>query len=129
MSSNHLWRVQVRQMETRIRVGIHAHEREAAQRVWVEATVEGHYPARPQAIEDCFNYELIHRLVTQDWPLQAHKPLLEQWAVELLEAIFRADAKVEAASVSLSKPDVFADTHSVGVETRWTRAEFDKIVG
>lgn len=120
---NHRWRVYLKNLESKIGVGIHAHEM-VKQRVIVNVTVEGVYPAKPQKIDDCFNYEYIYELVVNKWPNAQHKPLLEECVVELLEEIFRYDERVDYAKVHVCKPDIFAHVESVGVEAEWTRQDF-----
>ncbi len=123
----HHWRVHIKNMETTIGVGIHEHERRK-QRVLVNVVVEGEYLAKPQVIEDCFNYDHVHNLVVNEWPKKEHKPLLENCAVELLEHIFRCDNRVDYASVRVCKPDIFPQVEAVGVEAEWTREDFKKLV-
>lgn len=113
-------------METTIGVGIHPHER-AKQRIFVNVTVEGEYPAKPQTIEDCFNYDHIHNLVVNEWQKHEHKLLLENCVVELLEHIFRCDNRVDTATVRVCKPDIFPKVEAVGVETKWTRKDFERL--
>lgn len=126
-SKKHLWRIHVKNLETIIGVGIHEHEKEK-QRVIVNTVVEGEYPAKPSSIKDCFNYDYIHNLVVNIWPKHQHKPLLEDCAVELLEYIFRCDDRVTTASVRICKPDIFPAAESVGVETTWTRKDFENFI-
>lgn len=127
MSSDnkHRWLVNIKNMQTTIGVGIHPHE-QIKQRVFVNVTIEGEYPAKPKVIGECFNYDHVHDLVVNEWPNRKHKPLLENCAVELLEHIFRCDGRVDAVTVRVCKPDIFPQVESVGVETRWTRADFEK---
>lgn len=125
MSSNQKWRVYIKNLETRIRVGIHAHEQEI-QRVIINATIEAEYAAKPRSIDDCFNYDHLHDWVVQEWPKRPHTALLEHCVVELLEHIFRADKRISFARVSVCKPDIFPQADSVGVEAEWTRADFKR---
>ncbi|MDX1974379.1 MAG: dihydroneopterin aldolase [Rickettsiales bacterium] len=125
MSSDTNWNVTIKNLETRIRVGIHPHEQEP-QRVIVNATISGDFPVRPQSIEDCFNYDLVHQLVAKKWPTEAHIPLLESWVTNLLLFIFKADPRVTQAKVSVCKPDIFDHAESVGVEAIWSRADFKR---
>lgn len=121
----HRWRVYLKDLETTIGVGIHAHEL-IKQRVIVNVTVEGEYPAKPADINDCFNYEYIYKLVVSEWPNKEHKQLLEHCVVELLENIFRYDSRVDYAKVQACKPDIFESVQAVGVETEWTRKDFER---
>ncbi len=122
----HRWTIHVTNLETRIAVGIHPHEQEK-QRVIINATVEGTYSAKPKKIEDCFNYEHVHNLVVDEWSKHGHKLLLENCVTELIEHIFRCDERVERACVRICKPDISPHAEAVGVETSWTRADFDKL--
>ena len=126
MSFKQHWRVNVKNLETIIRIGIHANEQQP-QRVFVNAMIEGVYPAKPQSIADCFNYDHIHALVVQEWPKRQHVNLLETYVAELLEFIFRSDARVDFARASVCKPDIFPQAQSVGVEAEWTRKDFERL--
>ncbi len=126
MYSEMVWRVYVKNLETNIKIGIHAHEHKP-QRVLVNATVTGRYPSHPSSINDCFNYDHIHKLVVTEWQKRPQTKLLETLVVEVLEYIFRIDNRVEAAKVSLCKPDIFQTAESVGVEAEWTREEYVRL--
>jgi dihydroneopterin aldolase len=127
MSSDQRWRVNIRNMQTRIPVGIHPHEI-APQRVIVNASIEGNFAPLPKVIEDCFNYDHVHKLVVKEWPSHTHTGLLETYVIELLEYIFRTDERVTFARASVCKPDIFPDTDSVGVETEWTRGDYERLI-
>lgn len=127
MLPNHSWRVLVKDLEATIGVGVHMHERKP-QRILVNVMVEGLYPAKPQNLKDCYNYDHIHLLVTEAWPKKEHTLLLEECAVELLSYIFHSDSRVTKVRVGVCKPDVYEKAHSVGVETEWTREEFNKFI-
>jgi dihydroneopterin aldolase len=127
MSSKRKWRINVKNMETRLRVGCTPEEHEP-QRIFVNAVVEGEYDAVPQSIDQCINYDIIYARVVKEWPKLPHTVLLETRIRELLEHIFRMDDKVAYAKVSLCKPDVFAEAEAIGVEAEWTRADFERLV-
>lgn len=126
MSSDQRWRVFVKNLETKIRIGIHPHEREP-QRVRVNAVIEADYPVKPQSIKECFDYDHIHRLVIHEWPKREHIALLETGVTELLEYTFKMDPRVVKAKVSLCKLDIFSEAESVGVEAEWTREDFEQL--
>jgi dihydroneopterin aldolase len=125
MCSDTVWRIRIADLETYIPVGIHPREKNP-QRVLVDAMIECSYPAWPQTIEDCFNYEIVHQLVTIEWPKKPHTDLLETRVAELLEHIFRSDARVQRARINVTKPDIFLDAEKVGVEAEWSRADFER---
>lgn len=125
MSSNQRWRIFVENLETRVRIGIHEHERDP-QRILVSAVIEADYSRRPQSIKECFDYDHLHRVVVEEWPHRSHVMLLETAVTELLESIFAADDRVVKARVSIRKPDIFVQAQAVGVEAEWTRADYER---
>lgn len=125
MSSKIRWKVHVRGLEATIRIGIHSHEKEP-QRVRVDAEVQSDYAIRPTGISECFDYDHIYNIVSKEWPKRNHTALLESYVTELLEHIFRADARVVSAKVRISKPDIFHEAEAVGVEAVWTREDFER---
>lgn len=127
MSSSQRFRVIISDLATQAAIGIHPLER-TPQRILVNAVIEGMYPSRPQTVADCFNYEFVHRIVTEEWPELPHTDLLETRVFELLKAIFTVDMRVDFARVSVGKPDIFANAKCVSVEAEWTRADFTGIV-
>jgi dihydroneopterin aldolase len=126
MSSKQHWRINIKNVATTIRVGIHPHEQEP-QRVFVNGSVEGNFPVHPKSIADCFNYDHIYDLVVKEWPKRPHTPLLETLVAELLEHIFLLDSRVDFARASVCKPDIFPEAEAVGVEAEWTRADFERL--
>ncbi len=125
MSYNLRRRINIYNLATTIRVGIHAHE-QYPQRVLANAMVEGYFPASPKSIEECFNYDHVHTLVVKEWPTKPHNALLENWVSELLVHIFSIDERVMFARASVCKPDIFPEAEAVGVEMEWTRADYKK---
>jgi|GEM_PF-279146 len=126
MSSDMRWRINIKNMETHIAVGIHAHEQKP-QRVVVNAVIEGMYPVKPRSIEECFSYEHVQRLVVGEWPKRPHIFLLETYIAELLQHIFSLDERIVYVKASLCKPDIFAEAEAVGVEAQWTREDFERL--
>lgn len=120
------WRIHIKNLEAKIRIGLYAHEREP-QRIIVNATIEAMYSPTPKTIEECFDYDHVHRLVTVEWPKRPHAWLLETCVVELMTDIFKSDARVSRVKVCIVKPDIFPEAESVGVETEWTREDFIRL--
>ncbi len=128
MSLKQKWRFNIKKLETRMRVGCNPKEREP-QRIYVNAIMEGEYVLEPQSLDECINYDIIHHLVTREWPKLPHTILLETRINELLEYIFRTDDRITYAKVSLEKPDIFPEMESVGIEAEWTREDFIRYQG
>ena len=126
MSSKQLWKIHVRNLDTRIGVGIHAHE-QTPQRIRVNALIAAEYAAQPQSISECLSYEVIHDYVTREWPKRPHTDLLETLVNDLLLFIFNAHPGVQRAQVTVGKPDIFEQAQCVGVEAEWTREDFKRI--
>lgn len=95
------------------RVGLHPWERhpERPHRLIVNVELFARVPADPTEI---INYDHIHRAF-KEWPNRPHTELLETLVAEVV-GICLAIPQVEAARVSIMKPDVFNDTAAVGVE-------------
>ncbi len=126
MSGESRRKVFLRDIEVLLKVGIYPHER-VAQRVVVNADIEGMFPARVNSLADCFDYDAVHKLVTETWPVQPHVDLLETCVDALLAHIFCSDTRVDMARVSVAKLDIYPDSKCAGVETTWTRADFEKL--
>jgi dihydroneopterin aldolase len=126
MSSDMRWRINIKNLETHIAIGLHDHEK-TPQRIIVNAAIDVLSPAKPTSIKQCFNYDHVHKLVVGQWPQRSHVQLLETCVTELLEYIFRADDRVVFAKASVCKPDIFSEAESVGVEAEWTLADFERL--
>lgn len=125
MSGHPLRRVFVRGLELQARLGVHAHEKAAPQRILVhvelavrdESAAEG---VGPDALGRVVDYEEVVRLARQA-VARGHVLLVETLAELIADAALR-DARVEWAEVTVEKPDAFADVMSVGVSVRRDRA-------
>ena len=96
------WTVRVQSLQTQLRVGIYAHEREP-QPILVSLRISGLAETSPSALAQCFDYEPICRWVLDEWPLSAHTPLLETRLNELADQVFDADKRVMDVWVGLYK--------------------------
>lgn len=119
-----IWRVNIKNIEAKIRVGICDHERQAPQNILINAIVDYESSSNPQSINECFNYDSIHQLVVGKWQEKEHIDLLETLVFDLLSYIFSSDEKVKFAKVSISKPDIYKEAEAVGIEAEWTREDF-----
>ena len=125
MSSKHKWRINVRNLETNMRVGCDPKERDP-QRIRINVMIEGEYDFKPDKLDQCINYDVVYKFVTQEWPKLPHTILLETRVNDLLEYIFRSDDRVAFVRASLEKPDIFHEVESVGIETEWTREDYER---
>ena len=110
-------------LEVVMSIGICDHERAAGfkQRVLGSAKLFRNQ-ARLQAnpIEDCLDYAAVHDYIA-GWSDYDHVDLLETLAEELIEKSL-TDPRMDACRVRAAKPDIFKDSHAVGVEF-YTRRE------
>lgn len=117
------WHIILEEIETTVRIGIHPQEA-TPQRILVNAFIIGQYALRPRNITECVNYDMIHELITHEWPKRDHVDLLEMLAVDLFEFIFTNSPQATAAHIGIYKPDIFTNAKKVGVELEITREGF-----
>lgn len=106
----------VRDLELHTFVGVHAHEKEAAQRVIVsiDLTVLEDGKVEEDHIDEVVCYEKLINEV-KAIAAQGHVNLIELFAERVAEAAL-GDPRVLGARVRIEKPEAFDDAHSVGVE-------------
>lgn len=105
----------IRNLVLPARIGVHAREEEATQRVRISVTMRtSDRPGAPDTLTTTVDYErvadAIRRVVAA-----GHVRLVETLAERIADACL-ADPRVESARVRLEKLDVFADAESAGVE-------------
>ncbi len=119
-----LRQVFVRGLQLQARLGVHAHEKAAAQRilVHVELAVEDESAAvgiGPDDLARVVDYERVVA-AARDAVARGHVMLVETLA-ETIAAAALVDPRVKLARVSIEKPDAFPDIASVGVTIERTR--------
>ncbi len=106
----------VRDLEINTFVGVHAHEKDAPQRVIVsiDLTVLEEGKVEDDHIDEVVCYE---KLINKVKAIAAsgHYNLIELMAEHFAEAAL-GDPRVLGARVRIEKPEAFSDAHSVGVE-------------
>ncbi|WP_161984254.1 tunnelling fold family protein [Sulfuriferula plumbiphila] len=91
-----IWTIEIEDTETRSRVGIWEYEREP-QPIRTRISMHAIAPAFPQKIQDCLNYELVCRWISNEWPKKPHTLLLETRLRKLMDFVFNFDARIEIA--------------------------------
>ncbi|WP_207539096.1 dihydroneopterin aldolase [Sabulicella rubraurantiaca] len=119
-----LRQVFVRGLELQARLGVHAHEKAAPQRILVhiELAVEDESAAvgiGPDDLARVVDYDRVVQ-ATREAVAQGHVMLVETLA-ETVAAAALVDPRVRLARVSIEKPDAFPDIASVGVTIERTR--------
>jgi dihydroneopterin aldolase len=109
-------RMMIRDLVTEVRLGLHPWERhpEKPQRVVVNVEL---YAAPAKAIKDhssIVDYDYI-RDALKKWPRRKHTVFIESLLDELVKLCFR-DKRVQAARVSIFKPDIYNEAGGAGVE-------------
>lgn len=107
----------LRRHEMRVRIGVHAHERQAAQRMWfdVDLCVKlDHAPAARDHISETLDYDFVRDVIAREVGSQHHE-LQESLCDAIAAALLQRDA-VHAVRVATRKPDIYPDSASVGVE-------------
>lgn len=107
----------LRQFELPVRIGVHAFEQEAAQRMWFDVDLCVRL-TNAAAAEDDIGHTLNYDFV-RDWIREVvghkHHQLQETLCDTVLQGLL-ANPHVQAARVSTRKPDVYPDCASVGTE-------------
>jgi len=119
-----LRRVFVRGLEVQARLGVHPHEKAAAQRVLIgiDLAVRDEYaPAAegPDEFARVVDYAAVVRMARM--VATAGHVLLAETLAERIALAALADPRVVAARVAVEKPDAFRDTVGVGVVVERTR--------
>lgn len=119
-----LRQVFIRGLELQAHLGVHAHEKAAAQRilVHVELAVEDESAAvgvGPDDLSRVVDYERVVQ-AARDAVARGHVMLVETLA-ESVAAAALVDPRVRQARVCIEKPDAFPDIASVGVTIERSR--------
>ncbi|MES2259449.1 MAG: dihydroneopterin aldolase [Pseudomonadota bacterium] len=122
------WTVAITNLETRLRVGIWAHELEY-QPVRVTLSLALPPGAAPQRGADCLDSRPLRQWITEEWPRQAHTPLLETRLRELMAHVFQSDARIAWIDAALSKPQACREAAAVGVRMALSREEHARAFG
>jgi len=107
----------LRRHEVAVRIGVHAHERQAAQRMWfdVDLCVKlDHAPAAKDHISETLDYDFVRDVIAREVGSQHHE-LQESLCDAIAAALLQRDA-VHAVRVATRKPDIYPDSASIGVE-------------
>ena len=118
------WTVEIVDIITQLRVGIWEHE-QAPQPVCISLSMRATAPAFPRTIEDCLNYQPICCWITDEWPRQAHTPLLETRVRELMSFVFDYDKRIEWVDLAMSKPAAIAAAAGVGIRMTLSRTDYE----
>ena len=110
-------RLFLRDYEIYINIGVHDFEKKAEQRVILNVDLyiplSMNTPTKDQ-LDEVVNYDFM-RATIRAIASKGHIQLQETFCDDIVNAML-AHPKVLAARVSTSKPDVYPDCHSVGVE-------------
>ncbi|GAB5469706.1 MAG: hypothetical protein Kilf2KO_27360 [Rhodospirillales bacterium] len=112
-------RLLLRDLCLQVRIGVGAEERAQPQRLLIAIELEvDPGPAREDDVSSVVDYGVV--LAAVRGLARRETQLLETWVAWIAE-ICLADSRVEAATVTLMKPDVFSDSVQVGVSQRVTK--------
>jgi dihydroneopterin aldolase len=113
----------LREVETEAHVGLHPWERhrERPTRLLVSVEMLARRTGRADRGEGILDYDPI-REALRGWRDRAHTDLLETLAEDLLDVCF-ANPRVEVATVTVLKPDIFNEAAAAGVEIRRARGD------
>lgn len=110
-------RLFLRRHEVQVRIGVHAFEKEAPQRMWIDVDLyvplSQTTPARDH-IDEVVDYDFVREVVAARIA-SGHIELQETLCDDIAERLL-AHPGVRAVRVQTSKPDVYPDCKAVGVE-------------
>lgn len=110
-------RLFLRRHEVHVRIGVHAFEKEAPQRMWIDVDLyvplSQTTPARDH-IDEVVDYDFVREVVAARIA-SGHIELQETLCDDIAERLL-AHPGVRAVRVQTSKPDVYPDCEAVGVE-------------
>lgn len=113
----HCRKLFLRRHEVQVRIGAHAFEQQAPQRLWIDVALYVPYaqstPAQDR-LDEVVDYDFV-RAVVAERIAQGHIMLQETLADDLARRLL-AHPGVQAVQLSTSKPDVYPDCEAVGVE-------------
>ena len=107
----------LRRHERAVRIGVHDFERRDPQRLWFDVDLcvrLADAAAARDDIRDTLDYDFVREAIASAIGQQHHE-LQETLCDAVLAAVLRRP-EVQAARVATRKPDVYADSASVGVE-------------
>lgn len=107
----------LRRHERAVRIGVHEFERRDPQRVWFDVDLCVRLDLASAArddIDDTLDYDFVREVISVAVG-ERHHELQETLCDAVLAAVLHRP-EVQAARVATRKPDVYADSASVGVE-------------
>ncbi|PRZ55863.1 dihydroneopterin aldolase [Paraburkholderia fungorum] len=119
------FRVFIEEMTVDTFVGIHPQEH--GERQPVVLSMELLYGCRPvEGLPDTFiDYEQLSNRLVRLLERSGHTRLLETLAVHIAQLTFEESPAVAEAVISLHKPKARAGSKRMGIELRWSRADFE----
>jgi dihydroneopterin aldolase len=127
MENNSHVKIILRELELNLRIGLYAHEQEGGKSQRIIVNVELYVPVSYlRAVDESklVDYGALRERI-KEWEQRDHTLLIETYVNDVLALCFE-DARVEAARVSVVKPDIFADVERAGVEVFMHRADWQK---
>ena len=113
----HCRALSLRRHEVPVRIGVHAFERQAPQRMWFDVDLcvpLAQAAAAHDDIAHTLDYDFIRAVIAQVVGDQHHE--LQETLCDAVLAAVLVRPEVQAARVATRKPDVYPDSASVGVE-------------
>ena len=107
----------LRRHERAVRIGVHEFERHKPQRLWFDVDLcvrLRHADAARDDIAHTLNYDFVREVIDEAVGCQHHE--LQETLCDAVLAAVLGRPEVQAARVATRKPDVYADSASVGVE-------------
>lgn len=111
-------------IELLLRIGLHAHEKNAPQRVIISVALyaEPVEYLRGVNAKNIIDYSVLYESIMR-WPERPHTDLIEEYIQDLLALCFEIP-NVTACDVSIRKADIFSSDQGAGVGVFMLRADW-----
>jgi 7,8-dihydroneopterin aldolase/epimerase/oxygenase len=115
-------RMMIRDLVTEVQLGLHPWERhpEKPQRIVINVELYAAPQGPIKGHSSIVDYDYIRQAIKK-WPRRKHTVFIETLLDELVKLCFR-DKRVEAARVSIFKPDIYNEAGGAGVEVYRVRS-------
>nr|WP_286197475.1 dihydroneopterin aldolase [Variovorax boronicumulans] len=120
----HCRKLFLRRHEVQVRIGAHAFELQAPQRLWIDVALYVPYAQSTPAhdsLDEVVDYDFV-RAVVAERIAQGHIVLQETLCDDLARRLL-AHPGVQAVHLATSKPDVYPDCEAVGVEVFLSKSQ------
>jgi dihydroneopterin aldolase len=124
LSTNHR-QLCVKQLKVDAHVGVYDHEQGRTQPIWITITAWvklQHSTPSEDKLDEIVDYDFLRDTAIKK-VRSTHHALLETLSDKILDSLMEHPL-IDAILLQLEKPEIFADCHSIGIETYREKSSF-----